>query len=207
MITSTGGTATLTVGDVLDLRDAAAYLGRLLRLDGATVVRLRSAGSLVALFAQPTAGIVAMRTMDVVGAPGLDRVVGAAELVAALRRADAERTTDVPLPAARDAEWVGTLPTPVGWSAAAVVPGEAVEAILSTGDPGSDRDALTMELDGAQVGVPMRLFATARTLGFLAPDDPVELRANPAWLSLEGTFGSVFARRPVGLAAFGLTPR
>lgn len=227
------GLTWLVAGDVLDLRDAAAYLRRLLRLDPNALVRLRSAGTLVGLFSQPPLGVLAMRTMDVVGLPELDRTVAAGELVVAMERAHEHGDTAIELPAARDSAWIGALPTAGSWSWLTSVSGEQVRAIVDagaerfrsataalTGDARSSsaaldaeaqrlwsQDVMTAEYAGERVGLPLRVFAAARTLGFLAEDDPVDVRISTSWLWLDATYGSVYLRRATGLSAFGVLPR
>lgn len=224
--------ATIGVGDVLDLRDAAAYLRRLLRLDQGAVVRLRSAGGLVGIFAQPPLGVVTMRTMDVVDATRLDRTVAAAELVVAMERAHERASTLVELPPAQDSAWIGSLPTGGGWQWLTTVPGDEVRRVVNDGaerfraatgglvdaartparlDAEAQRlwaqPVLTVEYVDGAVGLPLRVFSAAHALGFLAEDDPVDARISAGWLWLDATYGSVYLRRPTGLSAFGLTPR
>ncbi len=84
--------------------DAGAFLARLVRLDRAAPVRLRSAGARTALWASLPWGVLVTR--EVAGPGPGDVTVAAADLLAALSEGrDA-------LPARRDADWRWPLPPP-----------------------------------------------------------------------------------------------
>ncbi|BCJ70599.1 hypothetical protein CS0771_01430 [Catellatospora sp. IY07-71] len=193
--------------ELSDRADAAVFLRRLLRLDPATLVRLRPAGpDRVALWAPLPWGVLVTRT--VAGTVDRERVTSAAALL-----------EGVTTPPARDAEWRGALPP----ATAAVVerlPAEVVQdaaaaAAQALRDVTKDglqgravgqrvlRDALldhvvvrgASDVDGVAFAVPQRLVQGLVRMGFLGADAVSVLTAGP-WTGLAGAYGTAWFRTP-----------
>lgn len=190
------------------LADAGPFLGRLVRLDRAAVVRLRPAGERVTLWAALPWGVLVGRT--VAGTVPDDVTVGAAALLDTLGSGD-------PLPARRDADWRMALPPSAG---------AAVERVATTdlrriavAAAGTLREASTQGVGGRAVGqralrdalldhvaivatppaggpieVPQRLVQAVVKMGFLgntgaASDAFVEIRTAGRWIGLSAPYG------------------
>lgn len=194
------------------VRDAGAFLARLVRLDRSALVRLRPADDRVALWGHLPFDVLATRT--VTGRLPEDLTVRAGELLAAL--------PDGALPTRRDAEWRGALP-PTGSAAGELpliesVPADALRAIAGSAartleqavgqgtgerrirDAILDHVAITLSGDGhPEVAVPTRVITGLARMGFLG-DDAVRFRAGRGWLRAQATYGEVWFRRAAGLA-------
>jgi hypothetical protein len=203
-------TAALTLGSPAD---AGAFLARVVRLDPAALVRVRSGQDAVALWAWLNVDVLAVRVVAGTG-PG-DAVVGAAALLDVLGPV-------VPLPARRDTDWRGPLPG-TGFRRLDELPAEVVTRLAAAGErtfraavaAGAGRSrsgarALTdAVLDhvavavtgpaGERADVPQRAVQTMSSLGFVG-GGPVAVDVTPAWLRLAGTYGAVHLRRGGGLA-------
>lgn len=123
--------------------DAGAFLARLVRLDRAALVRLRSAGpGRVALWARLPWSVLVTRTVDGPG-PG-DATVAAAELLAELDRGGPR------LPTRRDSQWRWPLPPSAG-QVVEEVPGSQLRQ-LAAAAAGTLRSAATEGVAGRAVG-------------------------------------------------------
>ncbi|SBT46295.1 hypothetical protein [Micromonospora auratinigra] len=201
--------------------DAGAFLARVVRLDPATLVRLRpvpGAGR-TALWARLPWGVLAVRTVPGV-APG-DVTVAAAELLAELTAGgDA-------LPRRRDDGWRWPLP-PVASRAVEALPAEDVRRIADAA-AGTLREAATHGVAGRAVGqralrdalldhvavvvtpddapdepveVPQRLVQGLVRMGFLGGGE-VQVRVAGRWVGLVGPYGAAWSRK---VAELSLTP-
>jgi hypothetical protein len=191
--------------DVAALMD---MLDRLARYEPLGVVRLRSRGAALGVFAQPPFGALVMRAVRLADAAVVDVTVPYGELARALRAGGlgAELPASVPGPA-----WAGLLPPTGGWRQVASAPRAAVRDAVAAGvrDFRAAVDELPPELrtsrhalDGIAAatwdrpvvaGVPLRCAHAAAALGFLA-DDVVSVHTAGPWLRLDGGAGSAFAR-------------
>ena len=188
--------------------DAGAFLARVVRLDRAAPVRLRSAGARTALWARLPWEVLVTREVDGPG-PG-DVTVAAADLLSIL--SDKETA----LPAPRDADWRWPLPPPGGETVEMVSGAELsrlAEAAAGTlrevsagGLAGRSvgqravRDALLDHVAlvvtspaGRSVEVSQRLVQAISRMGFLgpgeteAPDTRVRVAGN--WVGLSAPYG------------------
>lgn len=201
------------------VRDAGAFLARLVRLNPAALVRLRPAGPAGPDGAEGSAGPVAMwaqlpfdvlATRLVAGSVGSDATFRAGDLLASL--------PDGPLPGRRDADWRGPLPPTGDLPLVESVPVDAIRAIAASAattlrdavgrgtgerrvrDAILDHVAITLSDEGhPDVAVPTRVVTGLARMGFLG-DDAVRFRAGRGWLCAEATYGAVWFRRAVGLA-------
>lgn len=193
--------------ELTDRADAAVFLRRLLRLDPATLVRLRPAGpDRVSLWAPLPWSVLVTRT--VAGTVDRERVTSAAALL--------EGVAELP---ARDGDWRGALP-PATATAVERVPAEAVHdaaaaAAQALRDVTKDglhgravgqrvlRDALldhvvvrgVSDVDGVPFAVPQRLVQALVRMGFLGADAVTVVTAGP-WTGLAAAYGTAWFRTP-----------
>lgn len=210
----------LRVHDRGERDDLATFVGRVVRLDDAAVVRLRRRGEgVVGVYASTGFDALAARVVRADLAPA-DTTVNAADLLAALAvgRADA-----VDPGFAVDAAWRSALPPEDGFHHVDDVPA-AVLAELSErgvalarehagpqGPPASLLDQVVLTVDGVdaaggevRVDVPMRCVFALQGMGFVGEDGGTDGRGGPAlvrvrassgWLRLDARYGSVLRRR------------
>lgn len=193
--------------------DAGAFLARLVRLDKAAPVRLRPAGSRVAMWARLPWDVLVTREVD--GTVADDITVSAAELLSRLSRSDDS------LPARRDADWRWPLPSAGG----SVVERVAVAELsrLATAAAGTlrevtggglgravgsriVRDALLDHValvvtpaDGVPVEIPQRLVQATSRMGFLGPADvegpDARVLVSGRWVGLSAPYGVAWLQR------------
>ena len=196
-------------------QDAEPFLVRVLRLDPASVVRLRPAGGVVLLWSRLPFGVLVSR--GVPGEVSADVTVRADALLRSLAAGD-------PLPPGRDADWRWPLP-PANLRTVEVLPAAeivrvsaaAAETIRTASAEGVGgravgsrvlRDALldhvpiVVETDeGERFHVPQRLVQAVTRMGFVpaapAGDRGVEVRAGGPWVGLAAPFGSAWYRPPL----------
>lgn len=201
--------------------DAGAFLARLVRLDPATLVRLRpvpGAGR-TALWARLPWDVLVVRTVPGV-APG-DVTVAAAELLAELEAGGGT------LPRRRDDGWRWPLP-PAASRAVEALPADDVRRIAAAA-AGTLREAATHGVAGRAVGqralrdalldhvavvvtpddapaapveVPQRLVQGLVRMGFLGTGE-VQVRVAGRWVGLVGPYGAAWSRK---VAELSLTP-
>jgi hypothetical protein len=201
--------------------DAGAFLARLVKLDPATLVRLRpvpEAGR-TALWARLPWDVLVVRTVTGT-APG-DVTVAAGELLAELAAGRAG------LPRRRDDGWRWALP-PAASRAVEALPAEDVRRIAAAA-AGTLREAATHGVAGRAVGqralrdalldhvavvvtpddapdapveVPQRLVQGLVRMGFLGAGD-VQVRIAGRWVGLVGPYGAAWSRK---VAELSLTP-
>ena len=212
----------MTTGHGLDgVADAGAFLARLVRLDPATLVRLRpvpGAGR-TALWARLPWGVLVVRT--VTGTSPGDITVAAGELLAELTAGGGA------LPRRRDDGWRWALP-PAASRAVETLPAEDVRRIAAAA-AGTLREAAAHGVAGRAVGqrvlrdalldhvavvvtpddapdvpveVPQRLIQGLIRMGFLGAGD-VQVRVAGRWVGLVGPYGAAWSRKVADLA---LTP-
>lgn len=193
--------------------DAGAFLARLVRLDGATPVRLRPGGGRTALWAPLPWGVLVTRHVAGDGPPGGDLTVSAADLLDALAAGSPE------LPVRRDDLWRWPLPSTGGRAVESIAAAElaglaaaaagALREAAAAGVGGRavgqralrdallDHVALTVAREsGAPVEVPQRLVQAVARMGFLGTEN--DQRRAPAQVCVAGTWIGISA--PYGVA-------
>lgn len=191
--------------------DLASFVERVLRLDDAAVIRLRTrADGLVAAWAATGFDVLASRVVAGRTRPA-DLSCGADELARELRRADASGYVDPGYP--MDSAWRGALPPETGFAHLDDVPAEVLADLTRRGSemakehgsahgpPASllDQDVLEVSSDNDVVAVPLRCVFALTAMGFVPEPCPAEeivrVRVLPAWLRIDARFGSVYRRR------------
>jgi hypothetical protein len=197
--------------------DLAAFVERAVRLDAATVIRLRarSAGEFAAWVATGL-DVLASRVVTGIVRPD-DLSVGADELGRALAAMDSTDSSGYVNPGfPMDSAWRGALPPDSGFVYLDDVPARlmldlaqrggqlAKEHGSAQGPPVSLMDQEVIRVSSAQgsIGVPMRCVFALTAMGFLPQsaeavdaDEIVRVRMLPAWLRIDARFGSVYRRR------------
>ena len=198
--------------------DLASFLGRLVALDPAAVVRLRSAGARVTAYARLPFGVLVSRTVTGDADPA-DVTVGAGDLLTALDRGG--RPDAVAWPARRDMDWRAALPPVDGWVRLDSVPGDVVlklvragrdalravpaGAAAAAGESLLDHESLTVTGAGRTAALPLRVLGSLTRMGFLGDgSEPVVVSVAAGWTRLAGAYGSAYQHTVPGLA---LSPR
>ena len=135
-----------------DQGDLASFLGRVVALEPAAVVRLRAAGDRVTGYVRLPFSVLVSRTVAGTADPP-DVTVGAADLLHALDPVGSGTSgacpvgaglvgtgaaaAGVPWPARRDMDWRAALPPIAGWQRLDAVPGDVIRTLVRAG-----RDAL-----------------------------------------------------------------
>lgn len=188
----------------------AAFLGRLLRWDKTTAVRVQAGGGVLGVFARPARfEVFAVLTARLLEPVETDVTVSAGEL---LEQVD-EAGESAGLPAqVTGPSWAGLLPPRGGWRAVGAIPPVGVREwaayvvrtfrTRSEELPPEERtrervDALAEEiweqrLPGTQL--PLRAVHAAHALGFLRGEEAPTLYDAGGWLRLRTPYGSVIAR-------------
>lgn len=201
----------LTIPDVVQRNDLAAFVERALRLDDAAVIRLRRrSDGLVAAWVATGLDVLAVRVVAGELTPD-DVSCGADQLAHGLRAADASGRIDTGFP--MDSAWRGVLPPENGFTHLDDVPAGVLVDLARRGSdlaraeggahgpPASllDQDVLQVSGGGVEAGVPMRCVFALTAMGFVpespAAEEIVRVRVLPAWLRIDARFGSVFRRR------------
>lgn len=198
---------TLHVPDPGERSDLGAFVARVVRLDAASVVRLREARGMVTAWASTPFDVLATRTVHGTLDPG-DVAVPAQALLTALTIERAE-TVDPGSPTL----WPGDLPPDDGWAPVDVVPAADVEGLTERGlalardnagplgPPASllDQTVLTVQGEsGPPVKVPLRCLFALSGMGFVE-EAPVRVSATGSWLRLDARYGAVVRRRVMSL--------
>jgi hypothetical protein len=212
----------LWLDDVAHREDLSTFVDAALRLDDASVVRLRE---------RPDARVVAWVAtgFDVLASRVVGGRVRPADLSAgadALARAlpGMDRSGYVDPGFAMDSSWRGALPPDSGFVHLDDVPARVVldlaqrgvalakEHSSAHGPPASllDQEVVAVSSGDTEVGIPMRCVFALTAMGFLpqserlgdefapesvAADEVVRVRVLPAWLRIDARFGTVYRRR------------
>jgi hypothetical protein len=217
----------LRLARAAETADLASFLGRLVALDPAAVVRLRSAGERVTAYARLPFGVLVSRTVAGGGDEG-DVTVRAADLLDALdavgpgaRLTGRAAQVLVAWPARRDMEWRAALPPADGWLRLDSVPGDVVlklvragrdalravpaGAAAAAGESLLDHESLTVTGAGRTAALPLRVLGSLTRMGFLGDGtEPVVVSVAAGWTRLAGAYGSAYQHTVPGLA---LSPR
>lgn len=190
--------------------DLTIFADRVVRLDEAAVVRLRTrADGLVGVWAATGLGVLASRAVAGRIRPD-DMTCGATALAQGMR--DAEVPGYVDPGYSMDAAWRGALPAETGFDHLDDVPASLLIELARQGSElakthGSahgppvsllDQDVLEVGSGNAAVGVPMRCVFALTAMGFVPDpvpaDEVVRIRATRTWLRIDARFGSVYRR-------------
>lgn len=201
--------------------DLATFTERALRLDEATVIRLRErSGGVIVAWAATGFDVLASRAVAGRIRPN-ELCAGADALLPGLRAMadDGYVATGFGM----DSAWRGVLPPESGFVHLDDVPARAVldlaqqglslakEHSSAHGPPASllDQEVVRVTAGPDSVGIPMRCVFALTAMGFLpqspsqdrfAPesvgaDEVVRVRATSAWLRIDARFGTVYRRR------------
>jgi hypothetical protein len=192
--------------------DLASFLGRLVALDPAAVVRVRSAAARVTAYARLPFGVLVSRTVAGDAAPS-DVTVGAGDLLTALDGAGPDM---IAWPARREMDWRAALPPVDGWVRLDSVPGDVVlklvragrealravpaGAAAAAGESLLDHEALTVTGAGRTAVLPLRVLGSLTRMGFLGDrGEPVVVSVAAGWTRLAGAYGSAYQHTAPGL--------
>ncbi|WP_431977447.1 hypothetical protein [Micromonospora haikouensis] len=191
---------------LVGVADAGAFLARLVRLDPAAPVRLRSAPPVgepgaaegrTALWARLPWGVLAVRTVT---GPGCgDVTVAARELLAALSSGAGG------LPARRDAQWRWPLPPPASRSVELLPAGELWR--IAEAAAGTLRDAAAHGVAGRAVGQrALRDALLDHVAVVVTPEDPPGPPVEVAQRLVQGLVRMGFLGRPGNAAGAAASP-
>lgn len=211
----------LWLEDAVHREDLSTFIDAALRLDDASVIRLRErqGGQVVAWLATGF-DVLASRVVGGRVRPA-DLSVGADALARALAAMDRSGYVDPGF--AMDSAWRGALPPDSGFVHLDDVPARVVldlaqrgvalakEHSSAHGPPASllEQEVVAVSSGDTMVGIPMRCVFALTAMGFLpqsstvdefAPesvtaDEVVRVRVLPAWLRIDARFGTVYRRR------------
>jgi hypothetical protein len=211
----------LWLDDVAHREDLATFVDRAMRLDDASVIRLRQRSeSQVVAWLATGFDVLASRVVGGRVNPA-DLSVGADALASALPSMDQSGFVDPGF--AMDSAWRGMLPPESGFVHLDDVPARAVldlaqrgvalakEYGSAHGPPASllDQEVVAVSSGDTSVGIPMRCVFALTAMGFLpqsstsdqfAPEsvaayEVVRVRVLPTWLRVDARFGTVYRRR------------
>jgi hypothetical protein len=207
--------------DALHREDLSTFVDAALRLDDASVIRLRERpGGQVVAWVATGFDVLASRVVGGRVRPA-DLSAGADALARALPAMD--RSGYVNPGFAMDSAWRGALPPDSGFVHLDDVPARVVldlaqrgvalakEHSSAHGPPASllEQEVVAVSSGDTEVGIPMRCVFALTAMGFLpqsstadefAPesvtaDEVVRVRVLPAWLRIDARFGTVYRRR------------
>ncbi|MET0475283.1 MAG: hypothetical protein ABW001_11675 [Mycobacterium sp.] len=211
----------LWLDDAAHREDLTTFVERAIRLDDASVIRLRQRGNgQVVAWVATGFDVLASRVIGATVKPA-DLSVGADALAMALPAMDRSGFVDPGF--AMDSAWRGMLPPETGFIHLDDVPARAVldlaqrgvslakEYGSAHGPPASllDQEVVAVSSGDTGVGIPMRCVFALTAMGFLpqaktvdqfapesvAADEVVRVRVLPTWLRVDARFGTVYRRR------------
>jgi hypothetical protein len=210
------------LADAAQRTDLAAFTERVLRLDDAAVIRLRTRSETTFMVWVATGfDVLAARVLQGRVRPD-DLSAGADGLARGLSAADQSGFINPGF--AMDSAWRGVLPPDAGFVHLDDVPARVMLDLAQRGvtlarEHGSaqgppvsllDQEVVSVSSGDLSVGIPMRCVFALTAMGFLpqsasagddfapesvAADEIVRVRVLPAWLRIDARFGSVYRRR------------
>jgi hypothetical protein len=203
----------LLIPDADERGDLGAFIGRVVRLDATSTVRLCSGAGTVTAWATTPFEVLATRTVHGTLDAG-DVTTSASGLLTALSVDRAEKVETGP-----GGLWPGQLPPTEGWKPVDDVPAAELEGLTERGlavarenagplgPPASllDQTVLTVtDASGgpASVKVPLRCLFALSGMGFLGgggEDETVRVSATGSWMRLDARYGAVVRRRLTAL--------
>lgn len=203
----------LRIAEADDRENLAAFVARVVRLDGMAPVRLRERGAagpgVIEAWATTPFDVLATRAVHGAVDPG-DVTVSGNELLAALTVARGERLDPGP---PRDLLWRSELPAVGGWNHVDDLPVSVVAEVTDRGlavarenvgplgsPPASllDQPVLTVSNDQVDLKIQLRCLFALSGMGFTgsAEDtDVVRVSATDSWLRIDARYGAVLRRR------------
>jgi hypothetical protein len=207
-----GGVTALHVPDPDDRSDLGAFVGRVVRLDQTSVVRLRTTGAgRVTVWASTPFDVLATRTVPGNLEPG-DVTTFATALLSALS-VDRADTVDPGI----GGLWQGLLPPEEGWAVVDTVPAAELEGLTERGlvlarehagplgPPTSLLDQTVLTVSGSAgppVRIPLRCLFALSGMGFVGAGEAgeiVRVSATSSWMRLDARYGAVVRRRVTAL--------
>ena len=200
--------AILTPADRADRDDATAFTGRVTRWDPAGLIRLRTDGDTVRMWAGTPFDALVTRAVRGTLTPA-DVTVHAGNLLSGLAVATAPAVDPGPTV---DAAWRSQLPPPGGWVLVDEVPATVLAALAEEGAIGArdrpgpagaasiallDTEVLTVSGAGMRVVLSLRMVFALAGMGFApnVPDELVRVSATDAWARIDARYGAVVRRR------------
>lgn len=200
--------AIFTPADRADRDDATAFTGRVTRWDPAGLIRLRTDGDAVRMWAGTPFDALVTRAIRGTLTPA-DVTVHAGNLLSGLAVATAPAVDPGPTV---DAAWRSQLPPPGGWVLVDEVPATVLAALAEEGATGArdrpgpagaastallDTEVLTVSGAGMRVVLSLRMVFALSGMGFAptAPDEVVRVSATDAWARIDARYGAVVRRR------------
>ncbi len=196
--------------DAGERENLAAFVARVVRLDGAALVRLRERGNgMVEAWATTPFDVLATRSV-LGGVTPPDVTVSGNELLAALAVAGGDRMDPGPQ---RDVMWRSELPTTSAWQLIDELPSRVIADVTERGlaaardsagpqgtPPASllDQAVLTVSNDNLDVRIQLRALFALSGMGFTGPgevDDVVRVSATGSWMRVDARYGAVLRRR------------
>ncbi|MGL4305025.1 MAG: hypothetical protein ACRCSF_02630 [Mycobacteriaceae bacterium] len=203
----------LHIPDRAHRADLKSFIGHVVRLDQAAVIRLHQRDDgLLSVWAATGFDALATRSIEGVISPS-DMTVAADQLFQSLELAVLGEPIDPGF--SIDSAWRGALAPEQGFSHIDDVPAQVLinlaqrgvsvskEHSAGVGPPVSllDQEVIAVEGNGLKVTIPMRCVFALTAMGFI-PDSTdtsgkewVRVRASDTWLRLDARFGSVYRRR------------
>ena len=207
-----GGVTALHVPDPDDRSDLGAFVGRVVRLDQTSVVRLSTtAAGRVTVWASTPFDVLATRTVPGNLEPG-DVTTFATALLTALS-VDRAETVDPGI----GGLWQGLLPPEEGWAVVDTVPAAELEGLTERGlvlarehagplgPPTSLLDQTVLTVSGSAgppVRIPLRCLFALSGMGFVGAGEAAEIvrvSATSSWMRLDARYGAVVRRRVTAL--------
>ena len=188
--------------------DATAFTGRVARWDSAGLIRLRTDGPSVRMWAGTPFDALVTRAVRGTVSPS-DVTVYAGNLLSGLAVATSPEVDPGP---SADAAWRSQLPPATGWVQVDEVPATVLAALAEEGAIGArdrpgpagaastallDTEVLTVSGNGMKVALSLRVVFALAGMGFAptTPDEVVRISATDSWARVDARFGAVVRRR------------
>ena len=207
-----GGVTALHVPDPDDRSDLGAFVGRVVRLDQTSVVRLRTTGAgWVTVWASTPFDVLATRTVP--GNLEPDDVTTFATALLSALSVDRADTVDPGI----GGLWQGLLPPEEGWAVVDTVSAAELEGLTERGlvlarehagplgPPTSLLDQTVLTVSGSAgppVRIPLRCLFALSGMGFVGAGEAgeiVRVSATSSWMRLDARYGAVVRRRVTAL--------
>lgn len=200
--------AVLIPAEVDDRADATAFTGRVARWDSSGLIRMRSDGESVRLWAGTPFDAMVTRAVRGSLTPS-DVTVYAGNLLSALAIGTSPEVDPGP---SADASWRSQLPPAGGWVQVDEIPASVLAALAEEGAVGArdrpgpagaastallDTEVLTVSGNGMNVTLSLRIVFALAGMGFApaTPGEVVRVSATDSWARIDARYGAVVRRR------------